>query len=186
MRLTSLAALSLLLLASAAAGDDLPPKGQVEIKTEAVSGSSTPKVVARAVLEAPAKKVWQVVSDCAHYKDRLPRVAASELVKKEGKVHTCKVTIAMPGPISNLTAVTEAVHEESETAMSRRWKLVSGDYKFNNGSWEVKALDGGQSLVTYTVHAEPNNAVPEWIREMAQKKALPEMFERVKTEANKL
>ncbi len=165
-----------------------PGQGEVEVKAFAVAGSDTPKIVARAVMDLPAKKIWQIVSDCAHYKGRLPRVASSELVKKAGNVHTCKVTIAMPFPLSNLTATTEAVHEESDQGMTRRWKLVSGDYKVNEGSWEVKPLnkEGTQSLVTYTVHAEPNTAVPAFIRESAQKKALPDMIEHIRTEASKL
>jgi ribosome-associated toxin RatA of RatAB toxin-antitoxin module len=179
-------AASLSLASPRASGEDLPAKGTVDIKTFSVAGSSIPKIVARSVVDAPAKKIWAIVSDCAHYKDRMPRVVASELVKKEGNVHTCKVTIAMPFPMSNLTAVTEATHQESDAGMSRRWKLVSGDYKINNGSWEVKPLPDGTSLVTYSVHAEPNTSVPDWIREAAQKKTLPDLFERVKTEAGKL
>jgi ribosome-associated toxin RatA of RatAB toxin-antitoxin module len=185
------AAVALTLFAMAprsAAGDaNLPAKGQVEVKSVPVTNSS-PRIIARAVMDLPPKKVWQIVSDCAHYKNHMPRIAASALVKKVGNVHTCKVTISMPFPFSNLTAVTEAVHEENEKGMSRRWKMVSGDYKFNEGSWEVRPLDkaGTQSLVVYTVHAEPNTAIPDWIRESAQKKALPEMMARVRTEAAKL
>jgi ribosome-associated toxin RatA of RatAB toxin-antitoxin module len=188
-RVLALCAASILALSAlpgTAAGEDLPAPGQVEIKSYAVTGSSTPRIVARGVMDVPAKKVWAIVSDCAHYKEHLPRVAASELLKKEGNVHTCKVTIDMPFPLSNLTGVTSAVHTESDTAMSRKWTLVSGDYTVNEGSWEVKALDGGQSLVVYTIHAEPKTSVPEWIRETAQKKTLPELFERVKAEAGKL
>lgn len=179
---------SLALLPGAAAGDQtLPDSGKVDVKMVPVSGSG-PKVVARAVLAVPPKKVWQIVSDCAHYKEHMPRVAASELVKKVGNVHTCKVTISMPFPFSNLTAVTDAVHEESDQGMSRRWKLVRGDYTYNEGSWEVFPADkaGKTSLVVYTVHAEPKTSVPAWIRESAQKKALPEMIERVGAEAAKL
>jgi ribosome-associated toxin RatA of RatAB toxin-antitoxin module len=193
MRRTSLApalafaaALFVSSFAAVSTGDDLPPKGTVDIKSFEVPGSSSPKIVARAVVEAPAKKIWAIVSDCAHYKGRMPRVAAAELLKKEGNVHTCKVTIEMPFPLSNLTAVTAATHTETDTVMKREWKLVSGDYKVNQGSWEVKALPDGTSYVVYTVHAEPNSAVPAAIREAAQKKALPEMFEKVKAEANKL
>jgi ribosome-associated toxin RatA of RatAB toxin-antitoxin module len=183
----SILALSVLPVSGAsAAGDDLPEKGKVEIKTYKVDGSSTPRIVARTVMDVPAKKVWAVVSDCANYKTRMPRIAASELVKKEGNHHFCKVTVAMPFPLSNLTGTTDAVHTESETAMSRKWTLVSGDYTVNDGSWEVKALDAGQSLVVYTVHAEPKTSVPDWIRETAQKKTLPEMFDRVKAEAGKM
>lgn len=191
LALRAVAAASLAILAIApgsAAGDAaLPAKGQVEIKSVAVKDSG-PKIVARAVLDVPPKKVWQIVSDCAHYKDHMPRIAASELVKKTGNVHRCKVTISMPFPFSNLTAITDSVHEESDQGMSRRWKLVSGDYEYNEGSWEVKPADaaGTQSLIVYTVHAEPKTAVPDWIRESAQKKALPEMIERVRAEAAKL
>lgn len=158
----------------------------VDIRTVAVKGSDTPKVVAKATIDLPPEKIWKVVSDCAHYKDRMPHIASSKLLKQEGNRFTCKVTIAMPFPFSNLTAETIAVHDESADGMTRRWKLVQGDYKVNEGSWEVKPTDGGKkSLVIYTVHAEPNTSLPAWIREAAQKKALPEMFERVKAEASK-
>lgn len=176
------------LVCGAEAGDATPPHGQPEIKVLAVKGSEAPKVVVRAVLHQPPKKVWQIVSDCGQYKARMPHIAASKQLKREGNKVTCEVTIAMPFPFSNLTAVTEAVHEETDKGFSRKWKLVRGDYTMNNGSWEVQPLDasGTKSLVTYTVHADPKTAVPDWIREAAQKKALPEMLARVESEAGKL
>lgn len=165
----------------------LPPEGQTELRTEAVTGSDAPRVVVRAVFPVPARKVWQIVSDCATYQDHLPRIAASKLVQREGAVHLCEVTVAMPFPLSNLTAVTREVHTESATGMARRWTLERGDYLVNQGSWEVTALgDGSRCLVVYTIHAKPKTRVPAWMQESAQKKALPELFERVRTEAAKL
>jgi ribosome-associated toxin RatA of RatAB toxin-antitoxin module len=138
-------------------------------------------------MDLPPRKVWAVVSDCAHYREHLPRIAASELLKRDGNLQTCRVTVQMPFPLANLTSVTAAVLEENESGMLRRWKLVSGDFKANEGSWEVKPLErGASSLVVYTIHAEPNGGVPAWLRESAQKKALPELFERVKAEARRL
>jgi ribosome-associated toxin RatA of RatAB toxin-antitoxin module len=165
-----------------------PAKGEVQVNVYTVAGSKTPKVVVRAIVEQPPRKVWAVVSDCAHYSSRLPRVAKSRLVSKVGNKHTCEVTISLPFPLANLTAVTEATHEESESGMSRRWKLVSGDYTVNNGSWEVRPLDaaGTSSLVTYTVQAEPTTSVPDFVRMSAQKKALPELIERVRLESAKM
>jgi ribosome-associated toxin RatA of RatAB toxin-antitoxin module len=183
------AAVSLVLLGAVtpgvARGDDEP---KVDIKTYAVPGSDTPKIVMTATLDVPPKKVWAIVSDCSRYKERLPRIAAAKQLKKEGNKVTCEVTIEMPFPLSNLTAVTEATHEETDTAMSRRWKLVRGDYKVNEGAWEIKAADanGTTSLVTYSVHAEPNTVIPSAIREAAQKKTLPELMARVRKEAAKL
>lgn len=169
----------------AARGDDAP---KVNIKTFAVPGSGTPKIVMTATLDVPPRKVWAIIGDCSKYKGRLPRVKAAKLLKHEGNKFTCEVTIEMPFPLSDLTAVTEAVHEESDKLMARRWKLVRGDYKTNEGSWVIKPADaeGKTSFVTYTVHAEPNTMVPAAIRELAQKKTLPDLMARVRREAAKL
>lgn len=159
----------------------------VQVRTTAVKGSDMPRITAKAVLSQPPEKVWKVVSDCAKYKGRMARVVSARLVKKEGNKHTCEVTVEMPFPFSNLTAVTEATHEESAEKLTRRWKLVKGDYKRNTGSWEIKPVDGGKkSEVTYTLHVEPNISLPNAIIEAAQKKALPDMFVKLEQEAAKL
>lgn len=180
---------ALALVPSAATADaPVPANGQISVNVYSVPGSNTPKIVVRTVIQQPPRKVWAVVSDCAHYTSRLPRVAKSRLISKVGNVHTCEVTIAMPFPLSNLTAITQATHTEANGGMKRQWKLVSGDYTVNNGSWEVKPLDesGTASVVTYSVQAEPTTAVPTFIREQAQKKALPELMERVRAESAKM
>ncbi|HEY3448741.1 MAG TPA: SRPBCC family protein, partial [Myxococcales bacterium] len=138
------------------------------------------------VFSLPAKKLWKIVSDCATYKDHLPRIVASKLVSREGEIHVCEVKIGVPFPLSDMTGVTRAVHTETEKAMSRRWKLEKGDYEFNEGSWEVSALEESKSLVVYKLHARPKARVPAWMRQSAQKKALIELFERVGKEAAKL
>ncbi len=159
----------------------------VEVRTAAVKGSDMPRITAKAVLSQPPEKVWGIISDCSKYKGRMPRVAAAKLVKQEDNKFTCEVTVEVPFPFSNLTAVTEATHEVSASGMSRRWKLVRGDYKRNEGSWEIKPIDGGKkSEVTYTLHVEPNTALPASILEAAQKKAIPDLFVRLEKEAGKL
>ncbi len=160
--------------------------GKILVSASPVPGSPEPEHVVQAIVEAPPAKVWRVVSDCAHYKDHLPHVAASAELSRVGQVVTCQVTIAVPFPMSNLTAVTEAVHEDHGDRMSRTWKLVSGDYEFNEGSWNVQSYRGGAaSLVTYRLHVKPKSAVPGFIRNLAQDKALPELMERVRVEAAK-
>jgi ribosome-associated toxin RatA of RatAB toxin-antitoxin module len=159
----------------------------VQVRTTAVKGSDMPRITAKAVLSQPPEKVWKVISDCSKYKGRMARVVAARLVKKEGNKHTCEVTVEMPFPFSNLTATTEATHEESAEGMSRRWKLVKGDYKRNEGSWEIKPVDGGKkSEVTYTLHVEPNITLPNSIIEAAQKKSVPDLFVRLEQEAAKM
>ena len=161
--------------------------GHVEISAVPVAGSDVPMIVVRAVVKSPPASVWKVVSDCAHYAERLPHTASSRLVSRSGNKVTCEVTLSVPFPMPNLTAVTLATHEEAPDHMTRSWKLVRGDYAFNEGSWDVRAHDGGKSsLVVYKVHAKPNTAVPGFIKDMAQKKALPQLIERLRAEAAKI
>ncbi len=142
-------------------------------RADQVAVAYPPKIVACAVMDLPAKKIWQIVSDCAHYKGRLPRVASSELVKRAGNVHTCEVTIAMPYPLSNLTATTEAVHEESDQGHDP--PLEAGERRLQGErgklGGEASEQGGTTSLVIYTVHAEPNTAVPAFVRERSEEGA---------------
>jgi ribosome-associated toxin RatA of RatAB toxin-antitoxin module len=182
-------ALGLVLASSLALADDAASlrDGHVEITSVAIPGSDMPMVVVRAVVASPPAKVWAIVSDCAHYKEHMPRVARSALLESHGNVFTCEVTLATPFPMPNLTAVTEATHTVTAAGMERVWTLVRGDYVFNEGSWDVRPLDDGKaSMVTYRVHAQPKAAVPGFLRDMAQKKALPELIERVRREAAKV
>jgi len=172
---------------SAAADDAELEGGKIVVTSVAVAGSPEPEHVVRAIVESPPASVWKVVSDCNHYKDRLPHVAASAELSRVGHTVTCQVTIAMPFPTSNLTAITEAVHDERPDGMSRTWKLVSGDYEFNDGSWTIASYRGGAaSLVTYRVHVKPKTAIPGFIRNMAQEKALPDLLARVRVEAARM
>src|SRR6478609_4980845 len=122
---------------SVAADPSLPAKGEIELKSYTVAGSTSPRMVLRTVMDLPPKKIWKIVSDCAHYKEHLPNIVSSEILKKAGNVDTCKVTYSTPFPFANLTGVTESVDEVSDRGMVRRWKHVSGDYKLNEGSWEI-------------------------------------------------
>ncbi len=184
-------AFALAALASSRAGADDGAAdlegGKIAVTSVPVAGSTEAEHVVRAIVPSPPASVWKVVSDCNHYRERLPHVAAAAELSRAGNVVTCQVTIAMPFPTSNLTAVTEAVHTESPDGMSRKWHLVSGDYEFNDGSWTITPYRGGAaSLVTYRLHVKPKSSIPGFLRNLAQEKALPDLMARVRLEAAKL
>jgi ribosome-associated toxin RatA of RatAB toxin-antitoxin module len=188
LRVFVLLSLAIALAPSAHADDtsDLDA-GKILVTSAPVAGSTEPEHVVRAVVDSPPEAVWKVVSQCDHFKERLPHIAAAHELSRAGKVVTCEVTIAMPFPTSNLTAVTEAVHEVRPSGMSRTWKLVRGDYEYNDGSWTIDAYRGGTaSLVTYRVHVKPKSAIPGFIRNAAQERALPDLLEHVRVESAKL
>lgn len=162
-------------------------KGNISVKTYAVKGTSTPKAVVKAVIDASPAKVWKIVSDCSRYTKTMNRVKSSRLIKQSGSTVICETEIDMPFPLSNLKGRTKATHTVTPQRMSRKWSLIKGDYKFNNGSWVVEPFgEGGtKSLVTYTIHAEPTTSIPDWVRNKAQKTTLPKLIKRLRKEAAK-
>ncbi len=170
-----------------ARGDALS-RGEITLKTQDVKGSDTPRVIVKAVVDAPMEKVWRLIEDCANYKRYFDNIASSKLLKREGDQFICEVEVSLPFPFSNLVGVTRATHTITPTKRSRSWTLIRGDYKANTGSWVLEPYgEGGtRTLATYTVHADPTTSVPDWLRVKAQKKSLPGMMERLRKETKKL
>jgi len=157
-------------------------RGEVVITSEDVPGRWVPHVHATALLKAPPEKVWAIVSDCAHYKDNLPRVNESEEIFREGPITRCRETIDMPFPFSNLKLESEAVSTvEPGRRWVRAWHLREGDFNVNKGSWTLEPRDDGKAtLATYEVLSEPKMRLPTFIVKIAQQKTLPEMFDRIR------
>lgn len=158
-------------------------KGEVMIETQEVEGYDIPRLVARAVIKAPMEKVWAIIEKCEDYeRTMLNMKLATELSRKGNKVR-CKTVLDLPWPMDDLTAISDAVHvEDPGKVYSRTWKMVSGDFDFNYGSWKLTPYkgDANQTLVTYTVHVQPKSAIPDSIKESAQKSALPDLFEHLR------
>jgi hypothetical protein len=165
--------------------------GKVFVKTEEVQGSDIPRMVVTAIVDAPPQKIFDLVTDCDKFPGRLPRIKEARTLKKHSDGHTCEVTLGLPFPLSDLTAVTRDRRKEGPDEWYRKWKLVKNvetDYKINNGGFFLKPYqdDPNRTLFVYKVHAEPKTIVPDFLRERAQKKSLPGMVERIRKEVKKL
>lgn len=145
-------------------------------------GAAESELVLKAVINAPPRRVWELVSRCDRYSQTMARVKAARMISRKGPEVICEVTVDMPIPFSDLTAVTRAIHEERGGRFARRWQLLRGDYKVNRGSWELAPFAGNaqRTLVVYHVHAVPNVSVPRWIRDAAQRRSLPDMIKKLR------
>ena len=171
-----------------AQSDDALAGGEVFVTSEPVAGSEVPRFIVTAVVDAPPAKVFEVVANCARLTERMPRVASAEYVSRTKTGARCKVTLDMPFPLSNLTAITQDRRKESPDIWYRKWTLVEGDYHVNDGSFVLVPFQGdaNRTLVTYSIHAIPKTAVPDFLRERAQRSSLPDMIERIRKEVLKL
>ena len=139
-------------------------------------------VVAKAVIDAPPERVWPLVADCGRYERTMERIKKARIVSREGSRVVCEVTVDMPFPYSDMTAVTAAIHTVRDGTWSRRWHLLSGDYVENSGSWTLRRFRGdpGRTLLVYRIWAKPRAWIPAWIRKRAQRSAVPRMIERLR------
>ncbi len=154
-------------------------KGEIIVRTRKVKGSDMPAAHVRAVIHAPPAKIWSILAFCDRYTKTMQRVKESKELSRKGNVVLCKVVVDMPWPVSDLSAVTRAVHTVRKgTYYQRKWSLVKGDYKRNRGSWTLTPYDdaGKQTLVVYRAHAEPNISVPTWIQKAAAKSTFPKLI----------
>ena len=147
-----------------------------EIVVESDPADPMPFLTMQGVVDASPEVVWDVVSHCGLYRGRMPRIIDSEeLAPDDGKVR-CRTVVETAWPMSNLTSITRARHTVGEGVWRREWKLESGDYAFNEGSWTLTPFDaaGTRTLVVYRLHAEANLHVPLVMQQIAQKRALPD------------
>lgn len=157
--------------------------GEVIITTQAVAGLDIPRVVATAVIKAAPEKVWALIEKCDDYEKTMVNMKFAQELSRDGNKVRCKTTVDLPWPMDDLSAVSDAVHVEDPGKLySRTWKMVSGDFDFNYGSWKLTPFNGdaNQTLVVYTVHVKPKSAVPDSLKSYAQQNALPDLFEHLR------
>ncbi len=158
-------------------------RGEVIIESKPEPGSPLPRVTIMAVIEAPSARVWAIIDDVGNYANTLAGVKTSRELSRDGENVRVEATIGMPFPLKDITAVSDSVHRDlGDGRFQRTWKMVRGDYKANSGSWDLSPFSGdaGRTLLVYQVHAVPNMRIPKKLQEMAQKKAGPNMVEKLR------
>jgi hypothetical protein len=152
------------------------------------------KIVAISEMEAPPEFVFNVVGDFEHYRDFMPYVKESRVLsrKDDGEVITyariappfvserdyplrVRITRGMPSNGGVFKIGWEAVPEaQPEVEGVVRVKL-------NEGSWLVEPLKGGmRTRLTYTLLTNPGGLIPDFVVNMSNTVAIPELFESVR------
>ncbi|MEE2787014.1 MAG: SRPBCC family protein [Myxococcota bacterium] len=158
---------------------------QGEVVVQLLKPTDDSGVAARAiaVIKAPPKDVWPVLRDCQHYKDFMPRTQASEVRSRVGHMQICYTKVDMPFPFSDLWAEVKSVEKIGDDgSFARRWSLIKGTYRRNNGSWTVRPWGSGgdHSLIVYQVDLDPETNVPDFIIRKAQTSTLPDVFDAIR------
>jgi ribosome-associated toxin RatA of RatAB toxin-antitoxin module len=132
-----------------------PPPGRITLGTTAVKGYDMPRIDASIVIEASVENVWRLVSNCDRYGEFM-EVEESKTLWKKGNVSRCRLVVDVPFPFGTLEGISDGTLEVDNGVHRRRWKLVKGDFSYNEGRWELRADDAGHTRVSYSILADPN------------------------------
>jgi len=178
---------TLLGLAVPAAGEtntrDLLAKGEILVTSKKRKEFPKPGVKAVGVVKASMERIWPLIDQCGNYTTTMQRVLKSTELSRQDNIVICEITVDLPFPLDDITAKTRAVHTVKPGKMyKRQWKLVSGDYEYNEGSWTLVPFGNSteETLVVYETQVEPTTMIPNSIRNLAQKKTIPALFEHLR------
>ncbi|MBT3181355.1 MAG: hypothetical protein HN337_02465 [Deltaproteobacteria bacterium] len=127
-------------------------------------------------IEAPIKKIFDVIADFKSYEEFLPEIESSEVKKETTKVKTVAFRMNLMQTI-NYTLDFALIKPNKIT-----WKYVEGDeiLKDNSGSWGLTELEPGIVDVNYKINVDFNIWLPSSVVESLLNDHLPKMLNHFK------
>ncbi len=129
------------------------------------------------VIDAPAAKVWSVVTDYERYPEFLPEMTSVTILSRHENVVVARFDLELMMRFS----YTLRLQEEPPTAL--RWTLESaGMMVANSGGWQLTA-EGQKTRATYVLDVELKGLIPKSVRDRLLGMTLPQTLERFKKRA---
>jgi coenzyme Q-binding protein COQ10 len=133
------------------------------------------------VIDVPAEKLFEVISDFAKYPAFLPEVKATE-VKKDGAALLVTYTLDIKA-----TKIHYTLRHTDERPLKLFWTLVKGDLmKGNDGNWTLRALPDGRTEATYEIELKLGALVPSFMEKALAEQGLPALLDNFKKRAEGL
>jgi hypothetical protein len=112
------------------------------------------------VIEAPADKVWKVVTDQDRFAEYMPYVETSRISERHADHLVEEQTLDLPmGRFERLKL--KIWYESEGNRRTAQWNQLQGTPKINRGAWVVED-HGSRSILRYQVRCDPGQGVPEW------------------------
>ncbi len=189
--------LALLLLAPPEGGWKAEQAGEgVEISSREVKGHRVREVRVVGEIEAPPAAVCRALADTDRYPETMAYVKEARLVARDpdGTLHVYfRVSPPVVSDRDYTLRLRLAGARQGRTTYQVTWTPSDRGppprdgvvrVTLNTGGWRLEPLDGGRrTRATYHLLTDPAGSVPAFAANMANQKALPELFARLRTAA---
>lgn len=154
----------------------LPPPGDAGVRFRAFKK-----------MPVPPAKLKPVFIECEHFKDFMPRTLKSVVSNKQERSARCEIVVDMPFPFSDLWSVVHTSWgEDSNGVWTRKWSLIKGSFRRNEGSWTVISTPKpNESIAVYEASVDPDVPIPDMILRAAQVNTIPDLMHAVLERAKK-
>ena len=112
----------------------------VEPSKDGKFGSAT----AITLVDAPVEKVWETLLKMELFKDYMPKVLTSEVVRRDKDELEVHFVIDVPGPDTDYTI--RYTRDDAKKTLTGSW--VKGDLKGSAWLWKVEPAPGGKALLS--------------------------------------
>lgn len=108
------------------------------------------------ITKGKTEMAWSVLTDYANFKNFLPNIADSKLIKEEGVIKTFEqVNVVDLWLVTKKFTVQIAATENRPQKID--FQLVKGDLGKLKGTWSIKTLPNNQVLITHRVSVAPKD-----------------------------
>jgi len=140
-----------------------------------------PGATTKVTIEAPAKLVYEVITDFSSYPEFLDETREVEVIKKTAKSAQVEFVIRI------IKRIRYVLDYKLTPDKQITWTLAEGDaFKLCNGSWKLKEKEEGVTDATYQVEVDFGLFVPKKITEMLVGKNLPGLMQAFKERTESL
>jgi ribosome-associated toxin RatA of RatAB toxin-antitoxin module len=155
-------------------------QGEIVIRADLDPGQRRGTVRAAMRVEAPPHVIFAAMSRCADAMEYVPHLRSCRLQAQPGHPDAPlvehEIDLGWFAPRMRYVFRAELVADRSIS-----FRQVSGDFKVNEGRWELEAdADGQGTLLRYRVRIDPPGYVPNWLARSTFRKELPRMLENLK------
>ena len=172
--------------------------GPLTIKTREVEGGGVHEYLVETELDVSVVDLQATLNDPERFPKFMPHVSEARVLDHEGntdRVYT-KIDPPVGGARDYITEVKvlQTARADGTGTFHQVWHATpeaiperSGvtRVKLNEGSWVITGNDDGSSKVVYRFRVDPGGWVPDFIAELANKKAIPDTIHAIEKEAQR-
>lgn len=168
------------------------------VKTRSVPGSDVKEYLVEGKLDAHPADLQETLCDAPRFPGFMPHVKEARVLDGNGKVDFVYVRVEPPVGSSrdyvSKVVLLESVRPDGSGRFRQIWRAVPDRIperrgivrlKINEGSWEISPSGERQSHFVYRFRVDPGGWVPGFVREMANREAIPETLRAVEREAQR-